>query len=400
MKLLYFCIQMDQVGGVAKIESEKINWLVAHGYDVTVCDIESWEMQPYYPLDPRVKFMIGDISTTPGNPWVRLKGVVRALRRTKEIIRQERPDIIVNAHCPLVTWLIPWIAGRATTIAEMHQSRQGLEVFNRQFMGRFGQWLHRWSIRWIYGRYDRFVCLTAEDQQAWNLKNAMVIPNFSSLSRGNGDNQRIEGHEMAFAQQEKPYAQHMEPACREKGRKEKRQIIMIARLAPQKRIDLMMQVWQRLYRDFPDWQVKVLGDGFGADYLRGLCREMGLEKSFLMPGAVKDVRAELGASDILCLTSEYEGFGIVLIEAMQLGVPVMAFEYVGVRDIIRDGHDGYVVPFGDVELYAQRLRALMESDEQRRQLSANALVSVRKFDKEEVMHRWVALFEEIRSHPR
>lgn len=376
MRLLYFCIQMDQLGGVAKIESEKINWLVAHGYEVTMCDIENWEIKPAYPLDPRVKVLRGDISTTPGGVLTRLKGVVKAIRRTRAIIKDEQPDVIINAHCPLVTWIIPWVSGswgwgrasRVVTIAEMHQSRQGLEVFNRKFMSRFGQWLHRWSIRWIYGRYDTFVCLTSEDAEAWDLGNACVIPNFTDIG---GD----------------------EPPLLAPRHRNPHQIILLARLMPQKRIDLMMQVWARLAADFPDWQVKVLGEGMERANLEALRRELGIESSFLMPGGVSDVRDELAASDILCLTSEYEGFGIVLIEAMQLGVPVMAMEYVGVHDIIADGRDGVIVPFGDVEQYAARLRELMLSDERRRTLAENALFSVGKFDKEHVMEQWTHLFE-------
>jgi len=360
---------MDQLGGVAKIESEKINWLVAHGYEVTMCDIENWEIKPAYPLDPRVKIVQGNISTTPGGVLTRLKGVLKAVRRTRAIIKNENPDIIVNAHCPLVTWIIPWVSGGIPTIAEMHQSRQGLEVFNQKFMSGFGRWLHRWSIRWIYGRYDKFVCLTSEDAEAWKLKNVTNIPNFTSISSA---------------------------GLTETTDKTKRQIIMLARLMPQKRIDLMIEIWSLLSKDFPEWQVKVLGDGMERAALEQQIEERGVKESFLLPGGVKDVREELAKSDILCLTSEYEGFGIVLIEAMMLRVPVLAFEYVGVHDIIENGQDGIIVPFGNVESYATQLRRLMQSVEERERLASNALLSVKKFDKEQVMKQWVNLFSLLR----
>lgn len=153
----------------------------------------------------------------------------------------------------------------------------------------------------------------------------------------------------------------------------------------------MIRIWALLAKDFPEWQVKVLGDGLERQALEHQICEASLQESFLLPGEVKDVRPELSHSDIFCLTSEYEGFGIVLIEAMLAGVPVMAFEYVGVHDIIQDGHDGIVVPFGDVESYATRLRQLMTSVEMRRQLVANARRSVQKFDKERVMQQWKEL---------
>lgn len=376
------------LGGLAKIVIEKINWLVVHGYEVTLCNIERLDVVPAYPIDPRVKLVRGDISTEPGGALTRLKGVIGAIKRTKEIIAQEKPDVIVNAHCPLVTWILPWkavqgsrfkVQGYVPTIIEMHQSRQGLEVFNRQFMGAFSRWLHRWSIRWIYSKYDKFVVLTNGDREAWDTKNCVTIPNFSSIK----SNSSIE---ILHAKEQR---------SKERSEREKNQIILLARLMPQKRIDLMIRVWAKLAKDFPDWQVKVLGDGMLREELGLMVEGLGLKGSFLMPGGVKDVTSELEVSEILCLTSEYEGFGIVLIEAMLKGIPTIAFEYVGVHDIIEDGVDGYVIPFGDIDAYAAKLRMLMESEELRERISEMALESVKKFDKERVMQRWVELFDSL-----
>lgn len=382
MKLLYFTVQINMLGGLAKIVIDKINWLVEHGYEVTLCDIERLEVVPAYPLDERVKLIRGDIATRPGGVLMRIKGVLGAIRRTKEIILDEQPDVIVNAHCPLVTWILPFIRVSKGSVAakrpertkpllitEIHQSRQGLEVFNRQFLSPFGRWLHRWSIRWIYSKYDKFVVLTNGDKCQWNLSNCVVIPNFSTIK-----NIPIKDNKI----------QH----------KESHQIVMLARLMPQKRIDLMIEIWARLVKDFPDWHVKVLGDGMLKEKLVRQTQELGIADSFLFLGGVKDVNSELEASDILCLTSEYEGFGIVLIEAMLKRVPVMAFEYIGVHDIIEDGVNGIIVSFGDVETYSNRLRELMTSLELRNRLSNKAMDGVKKFDREIVMKMWVDLFNE------
>lgn len=372
MKLLYFTIQINMIGGLARILIDKINWLVAHGYDVTLCNIERGDVLPAYALDERVKVIRGDISTTAGNALTRLRGVLGAINRVREIIKEVQPDIIVNAHCPLVTWVLPFVSTKIPKIVEIHQSRQGLEMLNRWAMNGFSRWLHKWSIRWIYGLYDKFVVLTSGDQKAWNLRNCMVIPNFSNYS---------------------------EQGClasipREREEKAQYQIIMLARLVPQKRIDLMVQIWAKLAKDFPQWQVKVLGEGWERPRLEVQILRAGLHDTFLLPGQVKNVTAELQKSDILCLTSEYEGFGIVLIEAMLKGVPVIAFDYVGVDDIIENGVDGYVVPFGDIDTYVNKLKLMMSSFEERDRLVRNALSSVRKFDKEDIMKRWVQLFNE------
>lgn len=422
-RLLYFTIQINMLGGLAKIVIDKINWLVEHGYEVTLCNIERLDVVPAYPIDDRVKLLRGDISTEPGGVLTRLKGVIGAVKRVKEIIREEEPDVIVNAHCPLVTWILPWdfvrkpaarrfnehegsklyeslrhedsmntktCGTKVPIVVEMHQSRQGLEVFNRQFMSPFGRWLHRWSIRWIYSKYDRFVVLTNGDREAWNAKNCVTIPNFATVRPTEDfDPQKTQKFSCAAR---KPRCSDLPTDFTEDTDKGRKQIVMLARLMPQKRIDLMIRVWAKLAKDFPDWHVKVLGDGMQKEDLVRLTKKLGVEDTFLMPGAVKDVNAELEASDILCLTSEYEGFGIVLIEAMLKHVPVMAFEYVGVHDIIEDGVDGYVVPFGDVDAYAERLKSLMLSQDLRDSLAEKAQESVKKFDKECVMAKWEKLF--------
>ena len=157
----------------------------------------------------------------------------------------------------------------------------------------------------------------------------------------------------------------------------------------------MIDVWAKLADDFPDWHVKVLGEGLLHQELERKIHSLDLDKVFLLPGEVNDVTKELQSSDVLCLTSEYEGFGIVLIEAMAKGIPAMAFEYVGVDDIIRNGEDGVTVPFGDIDEYARQLHHLLEDKNLRRKYAKRALDSVKKFDKQTIMQQWASLFERI-----
>lgn len=356
---------MDQVGGVARIETDKVNWLVEHGYDVTLCDIEDWNVQPYYPLNPRVHFVVGHLPTTPGGLLTRLRNVWHSVQKIRAIIDDVKPDVIINAHCPVVTWILPFVFRGIPKITEMHQSYQGLEVFNSWAMSKWMAVLHLRLVRLVYGLYNRFVTLTNADRVCWHLPNSVCIPNFSNV----------------------PITQHV-------AVKHKR-IVMLARLMPQKRIDLMIRVWALIAQRHPDWQVRVLGEGMERNSLQRQIDEAGLSNSFLLCGAVKNVSTELEQADILCLTSEYEGFGIVLIEAMRMGVPVLSMEYVGVHDIIEHNTDGVVVAFGNVEKYACELERLMLSEVERKRLAHNAYQSVRRFDKETVMQKWVELFQAV-----
>lgn len=369
MKLLYFTIQINDLGGLARIVIDKLNWLVAHGYDVTLCNIERVDVKPYYEVDPRVKLVRGDLATTPGGAWTRIKGVMACIKRLRQIISDEKPDVIVNAHTPLITWVLPWVYRRIPKVMEVHQSRQGLEVFNRRYLSPRNQFLHRHLIRWIYGQYDRFVVLTNGDKDSWNLKNCVVIPNFTTMEAKESTDCQVQG------------AKHS--------------VVVLARLAPQKRIDLMIKIWEKVAATHPNWELNILGDGIDREVLQKQIIDAGIGESCHLRGAVIEVKPWLDKAEILALTSEYEGFGIVLIEAMLRRLAVIAFEYVGVHDIIRNDVDGYVVPFGDIDEYAGKLSELMDSSDLRKKFTDEAIASVKKFDKDAVMARWENLFKEI-----
>lgn len=367
MKILYFTINIERLGGLARIVTDKINWLVEHDYEVSLCNIETCEVMPYYPLDSRVKVLKGNVRVTPGGFLTRCKGIACSIRPLLQIIRQEQPDVIVNAHVPLLTWWLPFFERRIPKIVEIHLGLQGLEIFDRWSMGKGLRSLHSKALRFIYGCYDRLVVLTEADYHCWRLKNAVVIPNFSN----------------------QPLRTDSPNTLRSK------RIVVLARLVRQKRIDLMIRIWEKVVKVFPDWQVYVLGNGNEAQVLKQQVQEKGLSSTFFMPGSVTDLQPYMDASSILCLTSEYEGFGIVLIEAMLQGLPVMAFEYVGVHDIIDDGQTGYVIPFADVDAYVEKLKFLMSSYDERLRLRENAFKTVTKFDRAEVMCRWQRLFAEV-----
>ncbi len=337
------------------------------GYEVSLCNIENLDVKPYYPVDSRVKLVRGDMQTTPGGMLTRLKGTLATVKRLKEIIREERPDVIVNAHTPLITWVLPFVCRDIPKIMEIHQSRQGLEVFNKKYLSPTAQCVHRYAIRWIYGKYRCLVVLTSGDRESWNLKNCIVIPNFSTYPVESANPNPLTA----------------------------KNVICLARLMPQKRIDLLIEIWAKVAGDFPDWKCTVYREGIYRKDYEALAAKLGVTESFLMPGAVPDVRKYIDDASILCLTSEYEGFGIVLIEAQLKGVPVIAFEYVGVHDIIDNGRDGWIIPFGDTEAYAEKLRGMMTSREERKRLQQGAFQSVTKFDGERVMSQWDSLFKSL-----
>lgn len=371
MKILYLATQINCVGGLSRIVIDKINWLIQNGYEITLCDIEPIEIKPAYELDKRVKLLKGDISTTPGNLLVRALGIFKSINKLYTIIKSEYPDIIVNVHCPLISWVLPFMHRRIPKIVEIHQSMQGLEVFNKQYLNFVTGYLHLKLIRWCYSLYDRFVVLTTDDQKKWNLSNCITIHNFVDFKNENHSHNIVR----------------------------KKQVLMLTRLAAQKRVDLMVHIWAKVHAKFPDWSVLVLGEGSERSKIEKLVEEYSLGDVFSLPGETFDrsvIEKELEESSVLCLTSEYEGSALSLLEAMHYEVPVMSYDILGVNDSINDGFNGLIVkPFGDIDKYVDRLSTLLESESLRENMGINGSQVLVNFRKENVMRLWDNLFKEI-----
>ena len=139
-----------------------------------------------------------------------------------------------------------------------------------------------------------------------------------------------------------------------------------------------------------DWQLKIFGSGDRAAYQR-LVEKMGL-KNVTLNGTVKDVNDAFREGSIMVFSSRYEGFGMVLIEAMACGLPTVSFACpCGPRDIIQEGEDGFLVEDFDTDKLADRLLELMHNDTLRKDMGKRARQNMQRFMQEDVMQKWQTL---------
>ena len=123
-----------------------------------------------------------------------------------------------------------------------------------------------------------------------------------------------------------------------------------------------------------------------------------MEAQFELCPATPHIQEHYLSSSIFTLTSAFEGFGLVLVEAESMGLPVVSYACpCGPRDIIRDGQDGFLVEPGDKETFAVRLRQLIEDEELRRQMGQAAKINSQRFALDNVMKQWEDLFAELTS---
>ena len=172
-----------------------------------------------------------------------------------------------------------------------------------------------------------------------------------------------------------------------------KKIICVARYHEQKRLDLLVEVWRRIHSKYKGWQIDVYGMGPDKAWLQDRIDAVGVADSFKLNDAVDNVMEKYLESSIFCLTSEHEGFGLVLAEAAMMGVPICAFDIVGVKWLLSDKETALLCPFGDVDAFAQNLSMLIESRSLRVKLRTAAKKRMEDFRIEVIMEKWNSLFE-------
>ncbi len=175
----------------------------------------------------------------------------------------------------------------------------------------------------------------------------------------------------------------------------KKELLFVGRMEMSvKQPQLLLQIWKNLQDRFPDWTLRMVGGAHDFEKVKELARTLELKRVFF-EGFQKPQKYYRDAA-IFCLTSAYEGFPSVLVEAADGGCALVAFEsFASVHDIIDDGENGVLVPAFDLEKYAEKLAELMSDPELRERLAMAAHAGVRRFSKERITDIWLNLLEEV-----
>ncbi|WP_017740701.1 glycosyltransferase family 4 protein [Scytonema hofmannii] len=177
---------------------------------------------------------------------------------------------------------------------------------------------------------------------------------------------------------------------------EKKWVIAMGRLTYQKGFDILLSAFQKIARQHLDWQLIILGEGENRSDLEKLRETLGLTHQVFLPGLLSNPFPVLRQSKLFVLSSRFEGFGNVLIEAMACGLPVISTDCPsGPREIIREGVDGILVPNEDVSSLATAMDRLMSNEQDRKRLAAEAPSGAERFKLEKIIGMWEDLFDEV-----
>lgn len=373
MKLIYCTHSTYNPGGMERVLLNKVTYLSAlPGWEVSVVTTDQHQRPPFYPFPEQVRMTDLDINYSDDNDkgvWKKIMGYLRKRKEHKRkltaLLLKEKPDIVVSLY-PSESSFIPEIQDGSKKVLELHYCKFfRLQYGRKGLLGLIDQWRTRQDER-IVRRFDKFVVLTNEDKGYWgNLPNLEVIPNAAKLVSkrySDGKNKRV---------------------------------IAVGRLDYQKGFDRLIQVWELVQKTgkYTDWNLDIFGQGEWKEWLQLLIDEKHLSDTLHINKPTNRIYEEYAKSSIIVMTSNYEGFGMVLVEAMACGVPAIAFDcQCGPKDIIRHGENGLLVRNGDIEGLAAAMMKLMDDEAYRQRLSDKAKGIISTYAEETVMQQWITLF--------
>lgn len=376
MKIIYCTHSTCNPGGMERVLLNKVTYLSQlPGWKVAVVTTDQHQRPPFYPFPEKVRMTDLGINYSEDNEkgaWKKITGYLRKRKEHKRkltaLLLKEKPDIVVSLY-PSESSFIPDIKDGSKKVLELHYCK-----FFRLQYGRRGLlgWIDKLRTRQdeqIVRRFDKFVVLTNEDRGYWgNLPNIEVIPNA---------------------------AMHVSDAYSDVMNK---RVIAVGRLDYQKGFDRLVQAWQlvRHTGKFTDWKLDIFGQGEWREMLQQMIDKAELQDSVRLNQPTKQIGEEYVKSDLLVMSSNYEGFPMVMIEAMACGLPVVSFDYkCGPKDIIQPGINGLLVPNGDIQALADAMMKVMEDEAYRKMLSLNARKVVDTYSEQAVMSQWIRLFTSI-----
>ncbi len=379
-KIVYCTPAIYSAGGTERVVTAKANYFADYlGYDVTIIVTEGNGKDSFFPLSDRVKVVnlglnfeeLWNVSFFRKVFLYLQKQKTLKQRLTGELLRI-KPDITISTLRREINFLCK-IPDGSLKIGELHLNRDHFRNFEENDSNLLKRLFSKLWMRNLVGKLnelDRLVVLTEKSRQSWpELSNVVVIPDPLPFDVSLISDLKV------------------------------KRVVTIGRYAYQKGYDLLLRAWSLVEKQCPDWQLVIFGMG-DISYYRKLMKRLSIDSQrCFLNGPVDDAVKEYQNSSIFVLSSRFEGFGLVLIEAMSCGLPVVSFSCpCGPDEIIKDGQDGLLVPEGDVSALAEKLKQLMSDGDLRARLSLHAQQTASQYKMDNIAKKWKTLFDEL-MHP-
>jgi glycosyltransferase involved in cell wall biosynthesis len=379
MKVLFLINDGFGIGGTITTTFNLAGALAARGHDVEVLSTLRSRDIPQLPLDPAVRLMTlverrvdhPDYDRTDplrGKPAqyypaadYRSHDYDKMVEdRYERYLRTSDADVVIATRAGLIAYAARFAPARMIRIGQEHLTRDQHRRAMRQQLPRH------------INRLDAFVTITARDAEDYR----------RSLN--------LDRVKLVFIPNSVPVPSV--PASHGRARL----VVAAGRLVESKRYDVLIRGFAKVAAKRPDWQLRIYGQGRLKDELRELVVELGLHNHVLMMGPYMPIETEWAKGAIAAVPSDREPFGMTLVEAMRVGVPVVSTDAPhGPAEILEDGVDGLLIPTGDPEAMGDALLRLIDDREERAAMAVAAQKNSERYDPAPIAERYEALFEQL-----
>jgi glycosyltransferase involved in cell wall biosynthesis len=374
MKIVYVLNNMTIKGGLERIITFKMNYLSERNYDIYFVTASQGDHPLSFKLSSRVKHIDLNVPFHHIYKYKLLFSIYKRIqlnylfkKRFINAIKEIDPDIMI-ATTNFLPDIVCTINCRAKKIIESHYDSSLIASINKNdsvFKRTYKNIRAKLIVNKIRNRCDILVTLTEGDLRQWSMiTHKTVISNPISF----------------IPKKSSPLSNKI--------------VISVGRLEAQKGFDMLISAWKIVSDKHKDWILNIYGDGSLRDELEKQIQNLHLSSSCRLHPAVEEISKKYLESSIYVMSSLYEGFPLVLMEAMTYGIPCVSFDCpFGPSEIINDKIDGVLVDPNNIEKMADAINLYIENAEERKEAGMRARMNVSRFSSDTVMNKWIELFK-------
>lgn len=358
MKIVFFSGDMSRAGGTERVLSIIANGLSERGHEVVIFSLTG-KAPSFYELRNDIRIR-----------WVGSRGlqtdILSNLRTLNRFMKEEKPDFLIDVDIILCFYsgLLKFRFPKTHWISWEHFNYYTKFPVNHNL---------RKVARFIVSRFSECLVVLSDEDMGYYRKNMRLRCRIKRIYNPT------------------PYEEILE-----KESYGSKTVLAVGRLTAIKGYDMLLKSWRPVEKKHPDWKLRFVGDGEERAALEKETKRLEL-RNVEFTGMVEDVREYYKNAEFLVLSSRNEGFVMVLLEAMAYSLPAVAFACkAGVREVISDGVNGYLVPPNDIKTFAKKMDSMISNDERRYAFGRKAAAMIKRFGRDRILDEWEQLFNEIR----
>lgn len=379
MKLVFLYPNLTQKAGTERVLIDKVNYLADNcGYDIVLLTYEHGSHPIGYPISPMVKHIDFNIRFHLLYKQNRISRLLKKVKLTKTLqerynsfIEEFRPDIVTTVtYYVEALRIVTNCPTKYKRILESHVDKNFLlnndPTMKKDIITRMRLFFETWGVNHYATKFDLLVALTTQDANNWAaLLKTTIITNMIHINLN-----------------------------RKYSDLKNKRIIFAGRYSKEKGISDLYRIWELVFQKHPDWHLDLYGSGPLQNILKDKAKELNM--NIHVNDSTDNIFDKYQESSIFVLCSIFEAFGLVIPEAMSCKLPVVSFDCpFGPRQIIINGKNGFLIPKRDIQLFATRINDLIESEELRKKMGEEAVLTAQRFSAEQIIPQWTNLYENL-----